>query len=265
MTRIFEALKKSQGRAAARLFPAAEGAPPRPTVVPRSTASVDPGIVPLIDTVPTAPLPDEIVREMTALRIGLESALEAHATRVVMFLGSMSGEGVTTVATQFASVIAADGRGRTLLLDAQAPSLHGERRPGPGRSRVGKAPRGTRVSDAGGTPAARGGQPLSIAALNDEIRHAGARAPAAVRAFFTTVSAQFDWVIVDGAPVLESPESVDLAPLVDSVVMVIHSGKTKRPVVVRAVDLLRKSGARVLGSVLNRRRFEIPEFIYRRV
>jgi len=261
MTRIFEALKKSQGRAAALPFPAAEAAPPRPTVVPRSPASVDPGIVPLIDIVPTAPLPDEIVREMTALRIGLESALEGQPTRVVMFLGSMSGEGVTTVATQFASVLAADGRGRTLLLDAQAAGLPGQRRPGAAGSRAHRA----RVSDAGGTPAARGGQPLSIAALNDEIRHAGARAPAAVRAFFTTVSAQFDWVIVDGAPVLESPESVDLAPLADGVILVIRSGKTKRPVVVRAVDLLRKSGARVMGSVLNRRRFEIPDFIYRRV
>ena len=264
MTRIFEALKKSQGRAPALPFPGAEAAPPRPTVVPRSTASVDPGIVPLIDVVPTAPLPDEIVREMTALRIGLESALESP-TRVVMFMGSMSGEGVTTVATQFASVIAADGRGRALLLDAQAPRPAGERRPGPGASRVGRAPHGAPVPEAGGTPAARGGQPLSVAALNDEIRRAGGRAPAAVRAFFTTVSAQFDWVIVDGAPVLESPESVDLAPLVDGVVLVVRSGKTKRPVVVRAVDLLRKSGARVLGSVLNRRRFEIPDFIYRRV
>jgi protein-tyrosine kinase len=262
MTRIFEALKKSQGRPAALPFPPAEVATPRSPVVPRATASIDPGIVPLIDVVPTAPLPDDVVREMTALRIGLESALEARPGRVVMFMGSMSGEGVTTVATQFASVVAADGRGRALLLDAQARPAGGTR-PGPAGSRAGRAPRG--AHEAGGTPAGRGGLPLSVAALNDEIRRAGGRAPAAVRAFFATVSAQFDWVIVDGAPVLESPESVDLAPLVDGVVLVVHSGKTKRPVVVRAVDLLRKSGARVLGSVLNRRRFEIPDFIYRRV
>jgi Mrp family chromosome partitioning ATPase len=36
-------------------------------------------------------------------------------------------------------------------------------------------------------------------------------------------------------------------------------------VVARAVELLRKSGARILGSVLNRRRMEIPGFIYRRI
>jgi protein-tyrosine kinase len=265
MTRIFEALKKSQGRAGALPFPAAEASPPRPTVVPRAAAPVESGIAPLIDIVPTAPLPDEVVREMIALRIGLESALEAHKTRVVMFLGSVNGEGVTTVATQFASVLASDGRGRALLLDAQSPRAAREARPRAAGSRAARAGSGARGPETAGTPAARGGMPLSVAALNEEIRRAGGRAPAAVRAFFTAVSAQFDWVVVDGAPVLESPESVDLAPLVDGVVLVIRSGHTKRPVIIRAVDLLRKSGARVLGSVLNRRRLEIPDFIYRRV
>ncbi len=265
MTRIFEALKKSQGRAGALPFPPSEAPPLRPAVVQRPTAPVEPGITPRIDIMPTSPLPDEVVREMTALRIGLESAIESQKVRVVMFLGSMNGEGVTTVATQFASVIAADGRGRVLLLDAQATSPAGEKRPAPTVRPKGATPGAGRGSEPGGTPGARGGLPLSVALLNDEIRRAGGRAPAAVRAFFATVSAQFDWVVVDGAPVLESPESVDLAPLVDGVVLVIRSGHTKRPVIVRAVELLRKSGARVLGTVLNRRRLEIPDFIYRRV
>jgi Mrp family chromosome partitioning ATPase len=36
-------------------------------------------------------------------------------------------------------------------------------------------------------------------------------------------------------------------------------------VLARAVDLLRRAGARVLGTVLNGRRLEIPGFIYRRI
>ena len=51
----------------------------------------------------------------------------------------------------------------------------------------------------------------------------------------------------------------------DGIVLVVRSGHTKRPVVSRAADLLRKSGARVLGTVLNRRRLEIPDFLYRRI
>jgi len=265
VTRIFEALKKSQGRAAPLPFPPAETPSPRPAMVPRPAVPAEPVIAPRIDTLTTAPLPDEVVRELIAMRIGLESALEGDQARVVMFLGSMSGEGVTTVATQFASLIAADGRGRVLLLDAQSQRPAGGARLGHAGRRVGTPAGPDRARDAGETPAARGGLPLSVAALNDEIRRAGGRAPAAVRAYLATLSTQYDWVVVDGAPVLESPESVDLAPLVGGVVIVIRSGHTKRPVVIRAVDLLRKSGARVLGSVLNRRRLEIPDFIYRRV
>jgi Mrp family chromosome partitioning ATPase len=48
-------------------------------------------------------------------------------------------------------------------------------------------------------------------------------------------------------------------------VLVVQSGIAKRPVVTRAADLLRRGGANVIGSVLNRRRHEIPEFIYRRI
>ena len=260
MTRIFEALKKAQGRTGAMPFPPAAETPPRAAVMPRPAATPagpEPGIAPGFDVVPTTPLPDEVVREMTALRIGLESALEARTTRIVMFLGSMSGEGATTIATHFACALAADGRGRTLLLDARGP-----------RGRVVHAgPRAVvPVRDAHAlSPARRGGQPLSVASVNDEIRRAGGRAQVAVRTFLAGLATQFDWVVVDGPPVLDAPDTVDLAPLVDGVVLVIRAGYTKRPVVVRAVDLLRKSGAHVLGSVLNRRRFEIPDFIYRRV
>ena len=72
-------------------------------------------------------------------------------------------------------------------------------------------------------------------------------------------------VVVDGPPVLEAPEASSLAGVADGIVLVVHAGRTKKPVLSRAVDLLRKGGGRVLGSVLNRRRHEIPNFIYRRL
>lgn len=268
MTRIFEALRKSQARAGALPFPPAEPASLRPAPVARPVTPAPPAesiMAPRIETRPTVPLPDDIVREMTALRIGLESAIETQKSRIVMFMGSMNGEGVTTVATQFASTLASDGRGRVLLLDAQGAD-HPPAPAGPVPVRAAGAGRGMSAAPgAPGLPGARGGPPLSVARLHEEIRRAGGRTPSVVRTFLGAVSAQFDWVVVDGAPVLESPESVDLAPLVDGVVLVVRSGHTKRPVIVRAVELLRKSGARVLGTVLNRRRLEIPDFIYRRV
>ena len=76
---------------------------------------------------------------------------------------------------------------------------------------------------------------------------------------------RYDWIVIDGPPVLESPDAAMLAAVADGVVLVVQAGRTKRPVLTRSVDLLRKAGGRVLGIVLNRRRLEIPEFIYRRI
>jgi Mrp family chromosome partitioning ATPase len=58
---------------------------------------------------------------------------------------------------------------------------------------------------------------------------------------------------------------VPLSAIADGVVLVVQAGRTKRPVLSRAVELVGKAGGRVLGCVLNRRQLEIPEFIYRRL
>ena len=71
--------------------------------------------------------------------------------------------------------------------------------------------------------------------------------------------------MIDGPPVLESPDAATLGAVADGVVVVVQAGRTKRPVLTRSVDLLSRAGGRVLGIVLNRRRLEIPEFIYRRI
>lgn len=253
MTRIFEALRKS--RAGALPFPPVESGPLRPAVVPRpsqpaaTVAAVEPAVVPRIDAVAPIALSDEVMRQMTAMRVGLEAALEGKTSRTVMFLGSMGGEGVTTVARQFAAVLASEGRRPCVILDAHAAPA--------------AAPAGLR----------RAAVPLDRAAAAERLPGwigvatlgSDRTAPAAVRSALAGLTSQYEWVVVDGPPVLEAPESVDLAPLVDGVVLVVRSAHTKRPVALRAVEMLRKSGVRVVGCVLNRRRLEIPDFIYRRI
>jgi len=127
MTRIFEALKKSQSGAFP--FPPADPGPLRPATVTRPASpaaaaaravTLEPAITLRTEPRPALALPPEVLRQMTALRVGLEAALEGRTTRVVMFVGPMGGEGVTTIATQFASALVAESRGPSLLLDARA-------------------------------------------------------------------------------------------------------------------------------------------------
>ena len=83
--------------------------------------------------------------------------------------------------------------------------------------------------------------------------------------FIAGPNGEYDWIVMDGPPVLFASDAAALGAIADGVVIVVEAGRTKKPVLSRAVDLLRKAGARILGSVLNRRRLEIPEFIYRRI
>ena len=97
------------------------------------------------------------------------------------------------------------------------------------------------------------------------LRQGGVFQPAVMRTVIERCAGGFHYVLIDGPPVLESPDSAPLSAVVDGVVLVVQAGRTKRPVMVRATDLLHKAGARVLGSLLNRRVLEIPGFIYRRI
>lgn len=275
MTRIFDALRKAQAThpVAPVPPPAAHPAPVAPPPVPvpvahtrgaapahtMASAVVPAGFaaLPHIDTVVPARLPEEVTRELAMLRIRLDALLEDRSSRVVMFCSSQSSEGTSTVAAEFALALANDGRQRVLLADFNA------RRPVLGQ-RFGidaDAPHAAR------RPHLRMAEEPELAILRiDErsVRH-GALHPEWARERVAAVSSLYDWVVLDGPPVLESPDSVDIAALADGVVLVVQSGVAKRPVVARATELLRRGGARVLGTVLNRRRLEIPEFIYRRI
>jgi Mrp family chromosome partitioning ATPase len=76
---------------------------------------------------------------------------------------------------------------------------------------------------------------------------------------------EYDWVIFDGAPVDEYPDSIVLARQVDGVILVIQAENRGAEVAIRAKSNLERSCGTILGAVLNRRRHVIPEFIYKRL
>jgi Mrp family chromosome partitioning ATPase len=280
MTRIFDALRKVQAAHSAMAPvapvaplppPAAHPAPPPPAVAPVAHARpaspahtvaspVGPAgfaALPHVETVVPPQLPEEAMREFTMLRIRLDAMFEERSSRVVMFVSSQSSEGTSTVAAEFAIALATEGRQRVLLADfnARRPIL---------AERLGLDPDATTPAQ---RPHLRLGETPELAVLRIDERSVrnGALHPEWARSRMTAVASLYDWVVIDGPPVLESPDAIEIAALADGVVLVVQAGVAKRPVVARAADLLRRGGARVLGTVLNRRRLEIPEFIYRRI
>ena len=71
-----------------------------------------------------------------------------------------------------------------------------------------------------------------------------------VRKVMEEAARWFDFVIIDTPPVALLPDAHLLSSVVDSVLLVIESGRTPLPAVKRAVDVVGKP--RILGVVLNR-------------
>lgn len=209
-----------------------------------------------VDTIPH--LPEDVQRQMNALRVSLETSIAERAPRVVLLLSSHPGEGTSTVTLQLAVSLARDARQRVLIVDLNVA------RPAMGTGHGWLAalmPTRTRFSREGD----ESGVQLDVLPVPDDARASGLSVPALAREMIESMAPRYDWILLDAPPALETPESAAMGALADGVVVVIQAGRTKQPVVSRTVDLLRKAGARILGTVLNRRRLEIPGFIYRRL
>jgi len=231
---------------------------------PVEEAPYAPGIMPA-EALPG--IPADFHGELAGLRFTLETALPGRTTRVVQFAAAVAGEGTTSVAANFARVLAQDATQNVLLVDANV------RRPGLGLFFGLAAQPGLReILDANNLAATE----ASLQAVERPNLHvltaleaggdlAQVYAPESLRDFWAQVGRHYHWVIVDSPAVLEASETAIVGGTVDTTVLVIQAARTKRGVVQRAMERCAKANAPVLGAVLNRRRLDIPEFIYRRI
>jgi len=61
----------------------------------------------------------------------------------------------------------------------------------------------------------------------------------------------FHTVVIDAAPLLQSPETTWLARLADGVILVVRADQTRHQEALRAAQMLRADGIRVIGTILN--------------
>ena len=81
--------------------------------------------------------------------------------------------------------------------------------------------------------------------------------------FLPEMKEEADWVLFDGPPVNQLDEGLALSGKVDGVVMVLQAEKTRWEVAQAAKKRLEDSGGKILGVVLNKRKFYIPKWIYK--
>ena len=70
-----------------------------------------------------------------------------------------------------------------------------------------------------------------------------------MKEFLSSISQEFDWVIIDSPPIVPLADAELLSSLVDGTLLVVRAGKTPAESVTKAVQAL-KNG-RILGVVFN--------------
>ncbi|SFI88097.1 capsular exopolysaccharide family [Paenibacillus sp. UNC496MF] len=75
-----------------------------------------------------------------------------------------------------------------------------------------------------------------------------------VERFLAEAREEYEVIIIDSSPVLESADSKILAALSDGVLLVVKEGKTKKPEAAKALKELDYVHARVIGTVIKQRK-----------
>ena len=86
--------------------------------------------------------------------------------------------------------------------------------------------------------------------------------PELLRGLLQRLTTDYRFVVIDGDAIYAGADSLVMSPLVDGVILVINADDTRREVAQAASQRLSLAGARLVGSVFNRRRYYMPTWLY---
>ncbi len=76
---------------------------------------------------------------------------------------------------------------------------------------------------------------------------------------------EFDYILIDAPALNLYADAIALGRITDGVVVVLQADSTRRETARKGLESLRQANIEVIGAVLNRRTFPIPDFVYRRL
>lgn len=183
------------------------------------------------------------------LRTRLQFAASKDPFTTVMVTSANAGEGKTTTASNLAVALGqTDAKVILVGADLRRPSLHRyfpHRGLGIGDVLTGAADLSEVITrtDIDNLLLVPSGSPRNAP-------EGGLGSPA-IANILARLSAQADYVVVDAPPILGVSDGLDLASLVDGVLIVVDSSRSQKDAVEETAADLRSVGARVLGVILS--------------
>lgn len=192
-------------------------------------------------------------------RVG--ASLPGKTPALVHLLATSAGEGTTSVAAAYARAVSEILKRRVLLVHESAPS-HSPSFAMKSGGLVDAVISGTAWQESLYVINER----LSSACLSRDSANAHeVSAQLASEQFWAPLHAEFDLIVFDGQAASSSSLALLMASRASAVLVVVEAEKTRQPVLRKLIDDLQSVRANVVGTVLNRRRFYIPDAIYERI
>jgi Mrp family chromosome partitioning ATPase len=214
-------------------------------------------------SVPSLEMGEAARDEITKLVRRLFQIPGTEAPRMVVFAGTEKGNGCSWLCARLAEFLATQVSGSVCLLDCnfRSPSLHQEF----------GLPNHYGLSDALRRNDAIQPYLRSLSRPNFWLFSCGSPVENGqallgsdrMRLLVQELREEFDYIIVDAAPLDAGTDSIVLGGLSNGVVLVLKANSSRRDTAAKAVQELHTANVPVRGVVLNRRTFPIPEAIYK--
>jgi len=207
----------------------------------------------------------EMEQEMITLYQTITASLPDTERRSVLFVGSRSNEGTSTIARELAKTVSLR-MGKTVLLidlDRSRPNLHVYTGLKPEKDINEVIKTGDSIDKAccQVEESSLYVMPLFERTLVTPRTLESARGSG----FWEPLKEKFDLIIVDSPPATLFPDAVGIVSMVDGVVLVVEAERTRWPVVLNVKEKIMRNGGNILGIVFNKRKFYIPGWLYRRL
>jgi Mrp family chromosome partitioning ATPase len=230
--------------------------------------ATEPLSMPAAETEPSTPALDlagTVRDEIAKLVLNLFLLPGAQGRQQVIFAGAEAGAGCSWMCARVGEVLASQVRGSVCLVDCnlRSPGLHQQFALD---NRFG-------LSDALHRSDSLHQYVRQLSRKNLWLLSSGSTgeswqekvASASLRLRLTELRAQFDYVLMDVAPVNTCNDGMVLGGSSDGIVLVLKANSTRRDAARKALRELRAANIPILGAVLNQRTFPIPDKIYNRL